>query len=106
MKRRRKAISLSEQLSAALACLLPQARRDECGDSVMTPPGFKSIAIAPRDGSYIRLRFRAGIGRDQEVVGQWQPHEEMPAGGHWFDPDGNYITPGPLFWAPENGGFQ
>ncbi len=71
------------------------------------PTGFKPLATAPRDGTFVRLRFRPGLGRETwESIGQWQPREDMPAGGHWFDHDGYYITPGPLFWAPENGGFQ
>lgn len=65
------------------------------------PIGFRLIETAPRDGTFIRLRFRPGCGRENlEAVGQWQEHDEMPTGGSWFDRQGNYITPGPLFWAP------
>lgn len=64
------------------------------------PIGFQHIETAPRDGSFVRLRFRPGFGReDREEVGHWQVHEDMKAGGSWFDRDGFYITPGPLFWA-------
>lgn len=66
------------------------------------PFGFRHIETAPRDGTFIRLRFRPGFGREgMEAIGQWQPHQEMKSGGSWFDRDGSYITPGPLFWAPE-----
>lgn len=64
------------------------------------PIGFQHIETAPRDGRFVRLRFRPGLGRENlEAVGHWQPHAEMPAGGAWFDRDGFYISPGPLFWA-------
>lgn len=75
--------------------------------AMIVTDGFKPISSAPRDGTYVRLRFRPGIGRDGlEAIGQWQPHDEMPAGGSWFDRDGCYITPGPTCWAPEIGSFQ
>lgn len=69
---------------------------------IVGPVGFQNIENAPRDGSFVRLRFRPTLvmPEDHEVVGRWQPHEEMPAGGWWFTRDGCYITPGPLFWAP------
>lgn len=64
------------------------------------PTGFQHIETAPKE-KYVRLRFRPGLNReDREEIGIWLPHSEMPAGGAWFDEDGNYITPGPLFWAP------
>lgn len=60
------------------------------------PTGFQFIETAPRDGTFIRLRFR----RDpREEIGQWQRHTEMPAGGSWFDEQGGYITPGPIYWC-------
>lgn len=63
------------------------------------PIGFAHIESAPRDGTFIRLRFRPGFGREEiEVIAQWQAHDEMPAGGAWFDVHGRYVTPGPLFW--------
>jgi len=65
------------------------------------PIGFQHIETAPRDGTFIRLRFRPGLSREErEAVGQWQIHPLMPAGGAWLDPEGYYITPGALFWAP------
>lgn len=69
---------------------------------------FRPISVAPRDGTFVRLRFRPFILRpaDHEQIGQWQAHDEMPAGGAWFDRGGHYITPGPIEWAPEIGGFQ
>ncbi len=64
------------------------------------PVGFHFIETAPRDGTFVRLRFRPGIGReDREEIGQWQPHTEMKSGGAWFRQDGSYITPGPLYFA-------
>lgn len=62
------------------------------------PVGFKFIDSAPRDGSFLRLRFGANFG-DREEIGQWQSHDEMKAGGHWFDEQGYYITPGPVYWC-------
>lgn len=71
------------------------------------PEGFKNVASAPKDGTFIRLRFRPGLGREAwEVVAKWAKHDDMPAGGWWFDRDGCYVTPGPLYWAPEQGGIQ
>ena len=69
------------------------------------PIGFSLIETAPRDGSFIRLRFRTGmlVPENYERIGQWQRHDEMKAGGAWFDSEGHYITPGPLFWAPTVG---
>lgn len=69
---------------------------------------FRAIDSAPKDGTYVRLRFRPWLlmPADFEVIGQWQPHDEMPAGGWWFDREGCYVTPGPVSWAPEFGGFQ
>ncbi len=61
------------------------------------PTGFQHIDTAPRDGSFVRLRFRRVEG---EQVGQWLAKDHMKAGGAWFDRDGFYVTPGPLFWAP------
>lgn len=65
------------------------------------PIGFQHIETAPKE-KYVRLRFRPGLLRpeDREEIGIWLARPEMPAGGSWFDEDGNYITPGPLFWAP------
>lgn len=69
--------------------------------------GFKPIGTAPKDGTFVRLRFAPGLGREHwEAVGQWQPHHEMKSGGAWFDRDGYYISPGPVVWAPETGRFQ
>jgi hypothetical protein len=61
------------------------------------PVGFRFMEDAPKDGRFVRLRFRRVEG---EVRGRWQEHPEMKAGGWWFDADGNYISPGPLYWAP------
>jgi hypothetical protein len=67
----------------------------------------RAMATAPRDGTFIRLHFRPIMDCPRpDVVGQWQDHEEMPAGGSWFDRDGNYITPGPIAWSPEHGGVH
>ncbi len=63
------------------------------------PPGFQHIETAPRDGSWLRFRFRR-VEYEEEIVGQWQNHAGMKTGGSWFDRSGHYITPGPLFWAP------
>lgn len=63
------------------------------------PVGFQHIETAPKDGSWLRFRFR-NVEYKKEIVGRWEPHAEMNTGGSWFDPDGCYITPGPLFWAP------
>lgn len=72
------------------------------------PIGFLLIESAPHDGTFIRLRFRPGLmmPAEREVVAQWQQHDEMPVGGWWFDREGFYVTPGPLFWAPESGRLQ
>jgi hypothetical protein len=67
------------------------------------PVGFAHIESAPRDGSWLRLRFRR---REDEETGQWLAHPEMKAGGSWFDRRGCYITPGPLFWAPHTNGHD
>lgn len=65
---------------------------------------FRVMTVAPRDGTFIRLIFRPFMGCAQpDVIGQWQDHEEMPAGGAWFDRSGYYITPGPIGWLPEHG---
>lgn len=66
------------------------------------PIGFRHIETAPKDGTFVRLRFRPGLWMpdDHEVEARWEPHEEMVAGGWWFTIDGGYVTPGPLFWAP------
>jgi hypothetical protein len=79
-------------------------RHDLGGDSLVA----KAIATAPRDGTFVRLYFRPGFGRETAngILGQWQVHEEMPAGGSWFDKAGNYITPGPIAWLPETGTYQ
>lgn len=70
-------------------------------DDFAGPIGFQHIDSAPRDGRYLRLRFRPGFGReDREEIGQWQRHDHMKAGGSWFDRHGHYISPGALFWAP------
>lgn len=70
------------------------------------PDGFRFMEDAPRDGSFVRLRFRPSVWMpdDHEIVAHWQPHEEMKVGGWWFDRDGYYVTPGPLFWAPSPAG--
>lgn len=72
------------------------------------PHGFRPINSAPRDGTFMRLRFRPGILRpaDREEIGAWQAHSDMPAGGSWFTRAGEYISPGPLYWAPETGTFN
>lgn len=68
---------------------------------------WKLIATAPRDGTFIRLKVREGVLRkNTEFVGHWQRHDEMPAGGAWFDREGFYLTPGPIYWKPEQGRFQ
>lgn len=80
----------------------------ENGPTIRAPEGFRSIASAPRDGTFVRLRFRPGVGRETwETAGQWRALSgaDLP-GGAWFDRDGNYVTPGPLFWAPEQGQWQ
>jgi hypothetical protein len=86
------------------------AFRNPWGDLPMppTPDGFKTIDCAPRDGTFVRLRFRPGILMmgDHEELGAWRPDASMIAGGWWFNRGGFYVTPGPLFWAPEEGGFQ
>lgn len=66
------------------------------------PVGFANIESAPRDGSFVRLRFRPALWMtaEHEIEAQWQRHEEMKVGGWWFDRQGYYVTPGPLFWAP------
>ena len=66
------------------------------------PIGFRHIETAPKDGTFVRLRFgqHSILSRADEEIGQWQEHEYMKAGGAWFDRDGFYVTPGPLFWAP------
>lgn len=69
---------------------------------IVGPVGFQNIENAPRNGTFVRLRFRPSVWlpEDHEVEARWQPHEEMHAGGYWFDRHGYYVTPGPLFWAP------
>lgn len=62
------------------------------------PIGFGHIETAPRDGTFVRLRF-GGLHEDREEIGHWQAHAHMKCGGAWFDRAGFYITPGPLFWA-------
>lgn len=66
---------------------------------VSGPVGYQHIETAPKDGSWLRFRFRR-VEYDDEVIGRWELHAEMKTGGSWFDRDGCYITPGPLFWAP------
>lgn len=68
------------------------------------PIGFQHIETAPRDGTFVRLRFRPWLlmPAEHEVVARWEPHDEMKAGGWWFDRKGCYVTPGPLFWAPSH----
>lgn len=75
-------------------------------DGVIGPPaGFKYIDTAPLDGTYIRLRFRPGLGRENwEAVGQWKITDGGFVG--WWERNGDRIMPGPLFWAPEHGGLQ
>ena len=63
------------------------------------PIGFRHIETAPRDGSFVRLRF-GGLYEGREQIGRWQSHQHMKAGGAWFDRAGFYISPGPLFWKP------
>lgn len=69
---------------------------------------FKPIDTAPRDGAFVRLRFRPWLlmPADHELIGQWQDHAEMPAGGAWFTRAGEYVSPVPTRWAPEHGGFR
>lgn len=83
------------------------ADRQGVGD-LAGPIGFRLIEHAPHDRTFVRLRFRPALWMpaEHEVVAQWQPHAEMKAGGWWFTRDGGYVSPGPLFWAPEHGGFQ
>jgi hypothetical protein len=68
---------------------------------------FRPIASAPRDGTFIRLRFRPNILRpaEEEAIGCWQDDAILPAGGYWRDREGGYIG-GPMLWAPEAGGFH
>ncbi len=71
-------------------------------DRLEPPPGFRRLDTAPHDGTFIRLRFRPGLGRETwEIVGRWQVMEDGYSG--WWDREGVRITPGPLFWAPEQG---
>lgn len=73
--------------------------------ALIPPPGFKYLDTAPFDGTFIRLRCRPGIGRDnRETVGQWRVMPDGFCG--WWDRSGFYISPGPLFWAPEHGAIQ
>lgn len=67
------------------------------------PIGFRHIETAPRDGSWILLRFRR---REDEVRGRWKPDAHLKAGGFWCDIQGFWITPGPLFWSPVSNGHQ
>ena len=68
---------------------------------------WRAMCVAPRDGTYIRLCFRDLFDTPRPtVVAQWQDHTVLPAGGHWFDRDGNYVTPGPIAWQPEHGSVQ
>jgi hypothetical protein len=60
------------------------------------PIGFRFIEDAPRDGTFVRLRFRRVEG---ERIGRWVPDAALKGGGAWFDSDGGYITPGPIYWA-------
>ncbi len=79
----------------------------EAGKAAREMSAYRPICTAPRDGTFIRLRCRPGMGRSLDpVIGHWQSHEEMKVGGWWFDRDGNYISPGPIEWAPENSEFQ
>ena len=68
----------------------------------------KPIATAPKDGTPIKVFFRPGLNREwaDGVVVRWQDHAEMPAGGSWFLMNDIYLTPGPIEWAPVQGGWQ
>lgn len=68
---------------------------------VAGPVGYQHIETAPKDGSWLRFRFRR-VEHANEVVGRWESHAEMKTGGSWFDREGCYITPGPIFWARHN----
>lgn len=62
------------------------------------PVGYQHIETAPKDGTWLRFQFRR-VEYEDEVIGRWEPHAEMKTGGSWFDRQGCYITPGPIFWA-------
>lgn len=68
----------------------------------MSEHNWMRIETAPRDGTFLRLRSRASplYPHGYQTQGRWEPHEEMPAGGAWFDADGNYVSPYPIAWAP------
>lgn len=85
----------------------PAKSHFDWADAALALKEWKVMCLAPKDGTFVRLRFRPGVGRElREAVGQWQAHEEMLAGGAWFDREGNYITPGPYMWAPEHGRYS
>lgn len=69
---------------------------------IVGPTGFRNIEDAPRDGSFVRLRFRPSVwmSDDHEVQARWVADAGMRADGWWCDRQGYYVTPGPLFWAP------
>lgn len=66
---------------------------------------WRVMCLAPKDGTFIRLRSRVTLlaPRGVDTVGQWKEHDDGFKG--WFDRAGNYITPYPIEWAPEHGGF-
>lgn len=74
------------------------------------PIGFRFIEDAPRDGSFIVLRFAPNVldriadelgepTDPHEVIGHWQNHAEMKTGGAFFDHEGFYLSPQPKYFA-------
>lgn len=82
--------------------------RPEWARAALAMAEWKVICLAPKDGTFLRLRCgtnRLGGNGWGETVGHWQSHEDMKAGGAWFDRDGCYLSPWPQMWAPEHSAY-
>jgi hypothetical protein len=65
-------------------------------------PGWREIATAPHDGTFIRLeRFGLIGGYVEPEVGHWR--EEQNGFKGWWDRAGMYLSPPPTHWLPEQG---